>query len=86
MVAMYFICCTVTTFHLRSGALGFDLDCQFVSTNAKFHNKVIQELLRWIPQQFQGFSKLFQMRVREPDNGFYISTSVPPLSVLGLPS
>eukprot|EP00116_Pleurobrachia_bachei_P011809 sb/3472071/ len=50
------------------GALGFDLDCEFVSTNAKFHNTVIQELLKWIPQQFQGFTKLFQMRFNSDVN------------------
>eukprot|EP00116_Pleurobrachia_bachei_P004833 sb/3465095/ len=45
------------------GSLGFDLDCEFVSSNAKFHNQVIQGILKWAPQQFGSFKETLGMRM-----------------------
>lgn len=50
------------------GSLGFDLDCNLVSDNAKFHNEVIQGVLKWAPQQFGNTTDVLKMRVSKDVN------------------
>ena len=50
------------------GALGFDLDCELVSKNAKFHNAAIQGILKWAPRQFGSIRDLLKMRVDKSVN------------------
>ena len=50
------------------GALGFDLDCEYVSGNSKFHNEVIQKILKWVPQQFVPWHEYLRLKMN-PDVG-----------------
>jgi len=49
-------------FQFFIGALGFDLDGDYVSKHAHEHNRIMQLILKWIPLQFGTYKQLLEMR------------------------